>query len=69
MFNSSQQLLSKIRFGEDSLPERKEARRDGERIVAPNRQSFADERASFASAHGGVCVLGVRDKDKQRNCK
>ena len=72
MFNSSQQLLTKIRFGEDSLLERKEVRLDGERderTVAPNRQSLADERAAFANAHGGVCVLGVRDKDKQRDCK
>ena len=65
MFNSKQELLSKIRLGEDSLLELKEVRLDGRRVVDPNRNSVADELAAFANGHGGVCVLGVRDKPRE----
>ena len=65
MFNSKQELLSKIRLGEDSLLELKEVRLDGRRVADPNRNSLADELAAFANAHGGVCVLGVQDKPRE----
>ena len=65
MFNSKQELLSKIRLGEDSLLELKEVRLDGRRVTDPNRNSLADELAAFANAHGGVCVLGVQDKPRE----
>ena len=65
MFNNKQELLSKIRLGEDSLLELKEVRLDGRRVVDPNRNSLADELAAFANSHGGVCVLGIRDKPRE----
>ena len=64
MFNSKQELLSKIRLGEDSLLELKEVRLDDSRAVDPNRNSVADELAAFANAHGEVCPLGVQDKSR-----
>ena len=65
MFNSKQELLARIRLSEDSRLELKEVRLDGRRVVDPNRNSLADELAAFANAHGGVCVLGVRDKPRE----
>jgi predicted HTH transcriptional regulator len=61
MFNHSQELLFKIRLGEDSFLELKEVRFAGDRVSAPHRDSLADELAAFANARGGVCVLGVDD--------
>jgi len=65
MFNSPKELLDRIRLGEDSFLELKEARISGERVTAPHRDSLADELAAFANARGGVCVLGVDDKTRE----
>jgi predicted HTH transcriptional regulator len=65
MFNSSKELLDKIRLGEDSFLELKEVRFAGDRVSAPHRDSLADELAAFANARGGVCVLGVDDKTRE----
>lgn len=61
MFDSTKELLDKIRLGEDSFLEYKEARFSGKRVTEPSRNSLADELASFANSRGGVFVLGVRD--------
>ena len=65
MFNNKQELLAKIRLSEDSLLELKEVGLKGRRVVDPHRNSLADELAAFANAHGGVCLLGVRDKPRE----
>jgi predicted HTH transcriptional regulator len=65
MFDSSKELLDKIRLGEDSFLELKEVRFSGERVSAPHRDSLANELAAFANAHGGVCVLGVDDRTRE----
>lgn len=65
MFDSPKALLDKIRLGEDSLLELKEARFAGQRVTAPHRDSLADELAAFANASGGVCVLGVDDATRE----
>jgi predicted HTH transcriptional regulator len=62
MFDSNEELLAKIRLGEDSLLELKSVRWKGERIVAPARDDLADELAAFANATDGVVVLGVDDR-------
>ena len=61
MFNSPTDLLEKIHLGEDSFLELKEVRSSGKKIIAPRRDSLADELAAFANSRGGVCVLGVDD--------
>lgn len=65
MFDSTKDLLDKIRLGEDSFLELKEVRFAGDRVTGPNRTSLADELAAFANARGGVCVLGVDDGTKE----
>jgi len=64
MFDNPTDLIDKIRLGEDSFLELKEVRFAGEkvkRVMAPHRDSLADELAAFANSRGGVCVLGVDD--------
>lgn len=61
MFDTVADLLAKIRLGEDSFLELKEARFAGHKVTAPHRDSLADELAAFANSRGGVCVLGVDD--------
>ena len=61
MFDNMADLLQKIRLGEDSYLELKEVRFAGQKVIAPHRDSLADELAAFANSRGGVCVLGVDD--------
>lgn len=61
MFDNPNDLLEKIRLGEDSFLELKEVRLSGKRVTDPHRDSLADELAAFANSRGGVCVLGVDD--------
>ena len=65
MFESTKDLLDKIRLGEDSILELKEVRFAGDRLNAPHRDSLADELSALANARGGVCVLGVEDGTRQ----
>lgn len=62
MFDKRDELLDRIRLGEDSSLELKEVRFSGNRMTAPHRDGLADELVAFANACGGVCVLGVEDK-------
>lgn len=65
MFDSTKELLDKIRLGEDSFLEYKEVRFSGKRVSGPSRDSLADELASFANSRGGVFVLGVEDDTRE----
>jgi predicted HTH transcriptional regulator len=65
MFDDPKELLAKIRLGEDSVLELKEVVFSGNKIKAPHRDALADELASFANSKGGICVLGVRDRDRE----
>jgi len=62
MFDSVEELLRKIRLGEDSVLELKAVRFDGDRVVGPHRDSLADELAAMGNTNDGVCVLGVDDR-------
>lgn len=62
MFDSVEELLAKIRMGEDSLLELKAVRFQGERVVGPSRDDLADELAAMANSAGGVILFGVDDK-------
>jgi ATP-dependent DNA helicase RecG len=65
MFERMQDLLEKIRLGEDSFLELKEVRLSGSKVTAPRRDSLADELSAFANSRGGVCVLGVDDGSRE----
>ena len=64
MFNSPEELLQKIRLGEDTSLELKAVRFRGGRVSGPRRDELADELAAIANTHDGVLVLGVDDKTR-----
>ena len=64
MLDTVEELLRKIRLGEDSLLELKSVRFRGRKIEGPSRDELADELAAIANAGEGVCVLGVDDKTR-----
>lgn len=59
----AQNLLSRIRLGEDSTLELKTVAFKGRRIE-PHQDSVADELGAFANTRGGTLVLGVDDKTR-----
>jgi ATP-dependent DNA helicase RecG len=65
MFDDAKELLAKIKLGEDSVLELKAATFTGGRMIAPHRDSLADEFAALANSKGGVCILGVEDKTRE----
>jgi len=64
MFDTKDEILRKIRLGEDADLELKEVRVQGQKVTAPGRSDLADELAAFANSRGGVCLLGVDDSSK-----
>ena len=64
MFDSAEELLEKIRLGEDTSLELKTVRFRGGRLEEPRRDDLADELAAIANTHDGVLVLGVDDKTR-----
>lgn len=65
MFNSKKELLDKIRLGESTFLEYKEARFAGSRVSSPRQDSLANSLAAFANSRGGVFVFGVEDKTRE----
>ena len=65
MLDSPEELLRRIRLGEDSVLELKEVVFAGGRIKGPGRDQLADEIAAFANGRGGVLVLGVDDGSRE----
>ena len=64
MFDSPEELLQKIRLGEDTSLELKAVRFRGDRVSEPKRDDLADEIGAIANTHDGVLVLGVDDKTR-----
>jgi len=62
--DSPDELIARIRLGEDSTLELKRVLLAGERITDPSRDDCADELAAFANGRGGTMVLGVDDKTR-----
>ncbi len=62
MFDSSQELLKKIRLGEDTQIELKNIQFRGNKVYGPHRDKLADEIAAIANTYDGALVLGVDDK-------
>jgi ATP-dependent DNA helicase RecG len=65
MFDTKEELLEKIRLGEDSVLELKAVRFKGARIEGPSRNDLADELSAFANSGDGVLLLGVDDKTRE----
>lgn len=65
MFDSTEELLDKIRLGEDNALELKRVRLRGAKVVGPRRDELADELAAIANTSDGVCVLGVDDTTRE----
>ena len=59
------ELVRRIRLGEDSTLELKRVLLAGFRITAPKRDEFADELAGMANGWGGTVVLGVEDRSRE----
>ncbi len=65
MFDSTEELLQKIRLGEDRSLELKALRFRGDKIAGPSRNDLSDEIAAIANTGDGVFLLGVDDKSKE----
>lgn len=65
MYDSPEELIRKIRLGEDTTLEYKAVSFVGHTIKAPSRNDLADEIAAMANSSDGVLVLGVDDKTKE----
>lgn len=65
MFDSPEELLAKIRLGEDSVLEFKAVYMKGAKVDAPERDDLADELAAIANNAAGVMLLGVDDKTRE----
>lgn len=61
MFDTPEELLERIRLGEDTSLELKSIRFKGQKIEAPKRGDLADEIAAISNTYDGVLVLGVDD--------
>lgn len=64
MFESTEELLRKIRLGEDTAVEMKSVRFRGDRVSAPARDDLGNEIAAIANTHDGVLLLGVDDETR-----
>jgi len=64
MFDSTEELLRKIRLGEDTSLELKAVRFKGQRISGPARDDLGNEIAAIANTHDGVLLLGIDDKTR-----
>lgn len=60
------ELLKRIRLGEDSSLELKQVVLRGEnKIIEPHPDGLSDELAALANAAGGLLILGVDDKTRE----
>ncbi len=59
------QIIEKIRIGENSGIEFKEARISNDKVMVPHRDNLSDELAAFANHSGGIIIFGVADKTRQ----
>ena len=64
MIWTGDQLLEKLRLGEDSLVEFKEVVVKGSEVKAPQRKSIADELSAFGNSSGGTLIFGETDDTK-----
>lgn len=60
-------LLNRIKLGEDSTLEFKNVAFSGNSVSAPRRDSMSDELAAMANTRGGALLIGVDDKTREIN--
>jgi predicted HTH transcriptional regulator len=65
MLDSKDELLEKIRLGEDSVFEMKSVHIRAGKVAGPRRDELADDLAAFANSHSGVLLLGVEDRTRR----
>ncbi len=65
IISRSEDLLRRIRLGEDSDWEFKRVLLAGSKVKGPPRNEFADELAAFANGRGGTVLLGVADSTRE----
>ncbi|MCX8086912.1 MAG: putative DNA binding domain-containing protein [Rhodocyclaceae bacterium] len=65
MLGTREELIDKIRLGEDSFLELKEVKFAGGKVRGPAQEDLADELAAFANSAGGVLLLGVEDRSRE----
>ncbi len=58
----SEEVIRRLRIGEDSHWEFKQVEFAGSRPRSPSRNDWANEIAAFANANGGVLMCGVTDR-------
>ena len=61
MAYNNEEILRRLRLGEDSAWEFKQVEFNGDRPSSPRRDDWADEIAAFANASGGTLLCGVSD--------
>ncbi len=61
MTYNDEEILRRLRIGEDSAWEFKQLEFSGDRPISPRRDDWANEIAAFANASGGVLLCGVSD--------
>ena len=59
------ELVRRIRRGEDSTLEFNRVLLAGSRVTAPKFNEFADDLAGMANSRGGIAVLGVEDRSRE----
>lgn len=59
------ELVRRIRLGEDTTLELNRVLLSGSRVMAPGRDEFADELAAMGNGWGGTVVLGVGDRSRE----
>ena len=62
---NDQELIRRIRLGEDGGLELKAVHFSENKIAGPKRNELADELAAFANSAGGVLVLGASDATRE----
>lgn len=65
MLDSIEELLNKIRLGEDAVLQTKSVNFRGSKIAGPIRDELAGELAAFGNSNDGVVLLGVDDKTRE----
>ena len=61
MFNTTDEVLTRLAAGEDGRSEFKEVHFSDHRVRSPKNDAIAGEMVAFANAEGGVIFLGVTD--------
>ena len=65
MFDSTKELVDKIRLGKSTYLGLEEVRFADDDVSGPEKHALADELAAIANSRGGVLVFGVEDRTRE----